>query len=406
MPVKIFFCYAREDEAFLNQLQRHLSPLRRQGFIDIWNDLDISAGTEWEQTIKKQLNTAQIILLLVSPDFIDSDYCYSVEMKLSLERHIAGEARVIPIILRPVHWEDAPFSKLQVLPTNGEPVVNWVTSDEAFLKITVGIRKVVIGLLASGKTSEGDALFQEKRYDGALALYDQAIQLDPQYETAYIGKGNALSALNRYQEALSVYEQAIQLDPNLASAYIGKNKIFEQLEKSVQVQQELKSQHLKAQQQIETQLLQAHQEVEVFRKKNKQLEIQLLNAQEQLEALHNRTQQLETLHNRAQQLETLHNRAQQLEIELFNAQQQLARFRDDEHELAALQSRTQQLEIKLLDINQQLEDEQFKGKQSVMQLLDARVEIEALRARNHLLEDQNSKLQVQLETQRRANIGS
>src|SRR5258706_4596167 len=133
MPVKIFFCYAHEDEAFLNQLKRHLSPLRRQGFIDVWYDRDISAGTEWEQTIKEQLNTAQIVLLLVSPDFIDSDYCYSVEMKLALERHIAGEARVVPIILRPVHWEDAPFSKLQVLPTDGKPAVNWLNIDDAFL---------------------------------------------------------------------------------------------------------------------------------------------------------------------------------------------------------------------------------------------------------------------------------
>src|SRR3954452_17283866 len=87
MPVKIFFCYAHEDEPLLNKLELHLRPLQRQGLIDVWHDRDISAGTEWEREISEQLNTAQIILLLVSPDFMASDYCYSVEMKRALERH-------------------------------------------------------------------------------------------------------------------------------------------------------------------------------------------------------------------------------------------------------------------------------------------------------------------------------
>src|SRR5437899_11887808 len=102
MPVKIFCCYAHEDEALLIQLKAHLRPLQRQGLIDIWYDRDISAGTEWEREISEQLNTAQIILLLVSPDFMDSDYCYSKEMQKAMERHSRGEARVIPVLLRPV----------------------------------------------------------------------------------------------------------------------------------------------------------------------------------------------------------------------------------------------------------------------------------------------------------------
>src|SRR6266567_2024682 len=99
MPVTIFCCYAHEDEALLNQLKRHLIPLQRQGLIDIWYDRDISAGTEWEQEIKEHLNSAQIILLLVSPDFMASDYCYGVEMRRALERHEQKEVRVIPVIL-------------------------------------------------------------------------------------------------------------------------------------------------------------------------------------------------------------------------------------------------------------------------------------------------------------------
>src|SRR2546429_9932386 len=101
MSVSIFFCYAHEDEALLNKLKTHLRPLQRQGLIDVWHDRDISAGTEWEREISQHLNSAQVILLLVSPDFMFSEYCYGIEMKRAMERHEHGEARVIPIICLP-----------------------------------------------------------------------------------------------------------------------------------------------------------------------------------------------------------------------------------------------------------------------------------------------------------------
>src|SRR5256884_10007458 len=134
MAVKLFFCYAHEDEPLLNKLKSQLSPLRRQGLIEMWHDRDISAGTEWEEEIKDQLNAAQIILLLVSPDFMDSDYCYGIEMQRALERHERGEAHVIPIILRPVYFEGTHFSKLQALPTDAKAVVSssWQYQDEAY----------------------------------------------------------------------------------------------------------------------------------------------------------------------------------------------------------------------------------------------------------------------------------
>src|SRR5579863_6395499 len=102
MPLKIFFCYAHEDEALLNKLKTHLRPLQRQGLIEMWHDRDINAGTQWEREIDKHLNIAQIILLLISPDFMDSEYCYSKEMFRALELQKRDEAQVIPIILRPV----------------------------------------------------------------------------------------------------------------------------------------------------------------------------------------------------------------------------------------------------------------------------------------------------------------
>ena len=145
--VEIFCCYAHEDELLLNKLKTHLSPLKRQGFIDVWYDRDISAGMKWEKEIDKHLNEANIILLLISPDFMDSDYCYGVEMQQALERDERGEARVIPIILRPVYWQDV-LGNLQALPTDAKPVMSssWQYQDEALLNVTEGIRKVVINL--------------------------------------------------------------------------------------------------------------------------------------------------------------------------------------------------------------------------------------------------------------------
>src|SRR5258708_35829425 len=105
MPVKIFFCYAHEDEALLRKVKTHLRPLQRQGLIEVWHDRDISAGSDWEREISTQLNTAKIILLLISPDFMDSDYCYGIGMKRALERHERGETVVIPVILRHVYWQ-------------------------------------------------------------------------------------------------------------------------------------------------------------------------------------------------------------------------------------------------------------------------------------------------------------
>jgi hypothetical protein len=143
MPVEVFCCYARKDQALLNDLKTHLSPLQRQNLIRIWNDTDITPGSNYETEINKHLNTAQIILLLVSSSFVASEYCYSIEMQRAIERHNRGEARVIPIILYPVHWQYTPIGKLQALPTNGKPISTWQSRDDAFYDVVEGIRKAV-----------------------------------------------------------------------------------------------------------------------------------------------------------------------------------------------------------------------------------------------------------------------
>jgi hypothetical protein len=153
MAFEVFISYAHEDLAYLQELEKHLANLERQKLIASWYDGDITPGTEWQSQIMDRLNSAQIILLLVSADFINSDFCYSIEMEQALARHNANQARVIPIILRPVDWKGAPFAKFQALPTGAKPVTRWPTHDDAFLDVVEGIRKAIDDLTNKRKTS-------------------------------------------------------------------------------------------------------------------------------------------------------------------------------------------------------------------------------------------------------------
>src|SRR5260221_6162053 len=142
-PVEVFYSYAHKDEVFRNKLETHLSLLRRQGLITVWHDRHILPGTDWSQAIDEHLESASVILLLISADFLDSDYCYGIEMQRALERQKANEARVIPILLRPVDWKEAPFAHLQALPLDAKPVTTWSNKDSAFANVAAGIRRAI-----------------------------------------------------------------------------------------------------------------------------------------------------------------------------------------------------------------------------------------------------------------------
>jgi hypothetical protein len=136
----IFFSYCHADEALRNELQKHLSLMVRTGQIETWHDRMIRVGDEFDGEIDQHLEEAEVILLLISSDFMNSDYCYNVEVKRAMERHQQGEARVIPVILRPYEWHEAPFGKLLAAPTDGKPVTQWPNQDEAFVNIVKHIR--------------------------------------------------------------------------------------------------------------------------------------------------------------------------------------------------------------------------------------------------------------------------
>jgi predicted Zn-ribbon and HTH transcriptional regulator len=146
----LFFSYSHRDETLRDELEIHLAMLKRQGAITTWHDRRIGAGKEFDNEISHYLDKADIILLLVSPDFLASDYCYDVEMARALERHRSGDARVIPVILRPCDWQSAPFGKLLAAPKDGKPVIKYPSQDDAFLEVVSAIRAAANGLHSPG----------------------------------------------------------------------------------------------------------------------------------------------------------------------------------------------------------------------------------------------------------------
>jgi tetratricopeptide (TPR) repeat protein len=231
MAIEIFFSYSHKDEELRDDLEKQLSLLRWRGIITGWHDRRITAGQVLANEIDTHLNTAQIILLLISPDFMASDYCYSVEMKHAMERYERGEALVIPIILRPIYWQDAPFGKLQALPTDAKPVTSakWHNLDEAFFDVAEGIRKAINGLSSRKWKNKGEELYSVEHYDEALTAYEQALHFDPNDAFTYDGRADAFRELGRYDEALAACEQAIQRGPNVASRYMNKADILMRL---------------------------------------------------------------------------------------------------------------------------------------------------------------------------------
>jgi TIR domain/Tetratricopeptide repeat len=174
----VFFSYAHRDKGFRDRLEEHLSNLKYRGLITTWYDREISAGEEWAQQIDIHLNKAQVILLLISASFMASEYCYSIEMRRALERHEHHEADVIPILLRPVLYTDAPFAKLQMLPTNGKPIVLWHDRDSAFVDIAYAIERVAQKYLTPAQTTPGPPV-EQMPYVGEQAVPPESPPLSP-----------------------------------------------------------------------------------------------------------------------------------------------------------------------------------------------------------------------------------
>lgn len=147
--IKIFFSYSHADEVFRDEIETQLAMLKRQGVIEVWHDRRILAGEGIDDTISDNLEQADIILILVSADFLKSDYCYQREMTRAMERHEDKDAVVIPVILRACDWHHAPFGKLMAVPKDGRPITQWPDRDQALLDIAQAIRRIAEARLAN-----------------------------------------------------------------------------------------------------------------------------------------------------------------------------------------------------------------------------------------------------------------
>ena len=139
----VFFSYSHADEDLRNELEKNLAMLKREGVIQAWHDRKIPVGDEFDSAIDDKMNAADVVLLLISPDFLASRYCYDIEVRRAMERHDRRECRVIPVILRPCDWKNSSFAKLLVIPTDGKPVTRWPDRDEAFLDVVQHIRAAI-----------------------------------------------------------------------------------------------------------------------------------------------------------------------------------------------------------------------------------------------------------------------
>ena len=142
----IFISYSHKDDEFRKRIEVHLALLKRQGVISVWNDRRIGAGKDIHGEISVNLEAADIVLLLVSPDFLASAYCYDREMVRAMERHKEGAARVIPVILRVCDWHGALFGHLKAVPRDGQPITKFTDRDEGFTEVAKAIRDVVAEL--------------------------------------------------------------------------------------------------------------------------------------------------------------------------------------------------------------------------------------------------------------------
>lgn len=152
---KLFFSYSHKDEDLRNELETHLSLLKRQGVVSSWHDRRISAGSDFDRMIFSELESSHIILLLVSAHFLASNYCYEKEMARAIEKHNDGSCVLIPVILHPCDWHSSPFGHLRATPTDGKPVSMFANQHEAFAIVAKDVREAANSVSFSDSRPEG-----------------------------------------------------------------------------------------------------------------------------------------------------------------------------------------------------------------------------------------------------------
>jgi hypothetical protein len=188
--VDVFISYARADEDLRGELETHLAVLQRAGVLRTWSEHRIAAGEEWKNAVEAHLSGADVVLLLVSADYLASDYLYEVQMMTALARAHAGDARVIPVLLHACDWTIAAFEGLAPLPPNRVPVSSWQNRHEAWAAVARGIREAITGAAAP-------VLAPEPAYESAeiRALAEQ-IERARLRKAAVAGTGASTAAID------------------------------------------------------------------------------------------------------------------------------------------------------------------------------------------------------------------
>jgi tetratricopeptide (TPR) repeat protein len=224
--VKIFYSYAHKDRELREELARYLGEEHISG----WYDREIYPGTDWEKDIDANLEAADIVLLLISVDFMQSTYCVGKEMKRALERAEEKSAYVIPIIMRPVFWKNAPFSQLQVLPEAGKPVITWDNREVAYVEITESIHRIIDRVLTKQHLKDAEEDRRAGRLEDALIAYKRAVRYAPEDANLQEYIGDVLILLGYYRDALEVYEKAIALEPANDRFFMKKGDALKRLD--------------------------------------------------------------------------------------------------------------------------------------------------------------------------------
>ena len=156
-PIKLFYSYSHKDEALRNELADHLFPLQRAELIEVWHDREMLPGDTVDEEIARKLRSADLVLVLVSPSFIQSEYCWDIELAKAIKRHERGEARVVPVVLRPCQWQLTPLKDLLVMPTDGRAVTDWPNRDNAFNDVAKGIARLATAMRQKGSKAADPA---------------------------------------------------------------------------------------------------------------------------------------------------------------------------------------------------------------------------------------------------------
>ncbi|MEO5681582.1 MAG: TIR domain-containing protein [Chitinophagaceae bacterium] len=152
--INVFISYSHHDKQFLDELMKHLVILSRQGLINIWEEGMIEAGRNWNQEIKNKISEADLVIMLISADFLASEYIYGEEVQEAFKKHEEGRARILPVIIRACNWQDTPFAKFQVVPRSARPVSSWESKDEAYLDIARTVRIISEQFISERQTIE------------------------------------------------------------------------------------------------------------------------------------------------------------------------------------------------------------------------------------------------------------